>query len=369
MIVGVPGEIKQDEYRVGMIPVGVEVLIQSGHQVLVESGAGLGSGLSDDKYARYGARIVDGADEIFGRAEMVVKVKEPQPEEIARIRPGQVLFTYFHFAADRQLTDGMIQSGFVAIAYETVCDATGRLPLLTPMSEVAGKMSIQEGAKFLERPMHGRGILLGGVPGVEPATVLILGGGVVGTSAAKVAAGIGARVIIMDIDVDRLRYLDDVMPANVDTIYSDPHTIRQYVGRADLVVGGVLIPGAKCPMLIKREHLATMKPGSVIVDVCVDQGGCCETSRPTTHSDPVFEVDGVVHYGVTNMPGAVSRTSTFALANVTLPYVTRLADLGYKEAAAADPGLAQGINIQAGLVTNQAVAETFDMEYRPAELK
>ncbi len=369
MIVGVPREIKSDEYRVGMIPVGVEELTKAGHTVLVERGAGLGSGLMDDEYAHHGAQIVDDPALIFSRADMLVKVKEPQPDEIPRIRPGQILFTYFHVAASRELTDRLLETRCVAVAYETITDRHGRLPLLTPMSEVAGKMSIQEGAKYLERPMQGRGILLGGVPGVEPATVVILGGGVVGTNAAKVAAGLEARVIIMDVNIDRLRYLDDVMPANVHTIYSDAHTIRRYVVEADLVIGAVLIPGAKCPMLIDRAHLKTMKQGAVIVDVGVDQGGCCETTRPTTHSNPTYEVDGVLHYAVTNMPGAVGRTSTFALTNATLSYAIRLANLGYKAAAKADPGLANGINLQEGRVTNQAVADTFGMEHRPADLR
>jgi len=352
-----------------MIPAGIEILTQAGHQLLIEKGAGCGSGFSDDEYARYGAEIIDSPDEIYARADMIVKVKEPQPQEIAKIRPGQVWFTYFHFAADRKVTEDVAESGGIAIAYETIEDDQGRLPLLTPMSEVAGKMSIQEGAKYLERPMQGRGILLGGIPGVEPATVVILGGGVVGTNAAKVAAGFGARVIIMDINVDRLRYLDDVMPANVDTIYSDPHMIQQYLRKADLVIGAVLKHGAKAPTLIRREYLSIMKPGAVIVDVCVDQGGCCETIRPTTHSEPIYEIEGVVHYGVTNMPGAVGRTSTFALTNATLPYVIRLANDGYRSAAMADPGLAQGINIQEGQITNQAVAEAFGMKYRPPQLQ
>ncbi|UCD28295.1 MAG: alanine dehydrogenase [Planctomycetota bacterium] len=369
MIIGVTREIKRDEYRVGMTPAGVEVLTQAGHKVLIEREAGLGSGLADAEYAQYGAQIVESPGDIFRRADMVVKVKEPQPEEIAKIQPGQVLFTYFHFAADRQRTKGIVSSGGVAIAYETVRDSAGQMPLLTPISEIAGKMSIQEGAKYLERPMYGRGILLGGVPGVEPATVVIIGGGVVGTNAAKVAAGFGARVIIMDVNIDRLRYLDDVMSANVHTIYSDLYMIRQHISEADLVIGAVLIPGAKSPTLLTKDYLAKMKQGAVIVDVCVDQGGCCETIRPTTHSDPIYEVDGVIHYGVANMPGAVSRTSTFALTNATLPYVVRLANLGYKRAAAADPGLAQGIDVQEGWVTNQAVAETFNMEFRPVELE
>jgi alanine dehydrogenase len=368
VIVGVPREIKQDEYRVGLIPVGVEELVHAGHRVLVESQAGLGSGITDGQYAAQGAEIVAGGDDIYAQADMVVKVKEPQPDECAKIRPGQVLFTYFHLAADRELTERLLETGCVAIAYETITDRRGHLPLLTPMSEVAGKMSIQQGAKYLERPMHGRGILLGGVPGVEPASVVILGGGVVGTNAAKVAAGLGARVIIMDVNIDRLRYLADVMPANVHTVFSDRHMIRYYVREADLVIGAVLIPGAKTPILVTHEDVKIMKQGAVIVDVGVDQGGCVETTRPTTHSNPTYEVEGVVHYGVANIPGAVGRTSTFALHNATLPYTLRLANLGYRTAAKADEGLARGINLQGGKVTNQAVASTFGMKFQPAGL-
>ncbi|HUW84424.1 MAG TPA: alanine dehydrogenase [Phycisphaerae bacterium] len=368
MIIGVPKEIKSDEYRVGMIPVGVEELRKAGHTVLVEAGAGSGSGIDDETYAAQGAEIVSTAKDVYARAEMIVKVKEPQPSEIKMIQRDQIVFTYFHFAADRGLTEGMLNSGAVCIAYETIHDRNGRLPLLTPMSEVAGKMSIQEGAKYLERPMMGRGILLGGVPGVEPANVVILGGGIVGTNAAKVAAGLGAHVIIMDVNIDRLRYLDDVMPANVHTIYSDAHTVRRFVAMADLVVGAVLIPGARCPVLVPREHLKLMKPGAVIVDVGVDQGGCCETTKPTTHGEPTYIIDEVVHYGVANMPGAVGRTSTFALINATMPYALRLAKLGYKKAGGSDPGLAAGINIHKGKLTNKPVAEAFDMEYHPLQL-
>lgn len=368
MIVGVPREIKSDEYRVGMTPVGVEELHRGGHPVLVEKGAGLGSGITDDEYARQGAEIIPDAAPIWSRADMIVKVKEPQPAELAKIRRGQVVFTYFHFAASRELTEGILKTDCIAIAYETITDAQGRLPLLTPMSEVAGKMSIQEGAKYLERPMHGRGILLGGVPGVEPATVLVLGGGTVGTNAAKVSAGLGARVILMDVNLERLRYLADVMPANVETIYSDAHMIRRYVREADLVIGAVLIPGAKCPVLVPRDYLSSMKQGAVVVDVGVDQGGCFETTRPTTHSNPTYVVDGVLHYAVANMPGAVGRTSTFALTNATGPYAIRLANLGYKKACAADAGLARGINVQEGRVTNKAVAETFGMEFQPTAI-
>jgi alanine dehydrogenase len=368
VIIGVPREIKSDEYRVGLTPAGADALVRAGHQVLIEHDAGMGSGLTDEDYVHHGATIADDADAVYDQANMIIKVKEPQPEELQRIQPGQVVFTYFHFAASESLTRGFAETGAIAIAYETITDRQGRLPLLTPMSEVAGKMSVQEGAKYLERPMHGRGILLGGVPGVEPASVLILGGGIVGINAAKVAAGLGAHVIIMDVNVDRLRYLDDVMPANVHTVFSDVAMIRHYISLADLVVGAVLIPGRKTPILVPRSLLSVMKRGAVIVDVGVDQGGCCETTRPTTHAEPTYEIDEVVHYCVANMPGAVGRTSTFALTNVTLPYALRLANLGYQAAARQDPGLAEGINIQQGMITNQAVAETFDMEFRPPTL-
>jgi alanine dehydrogenase len=365
MIVGVPREIKSDEYRVAMLPVGAEELTGAGHQVLFEVGAGQGSGILDAQYAEAGATIVDGAAEIWSRAELVVKVKEPQPSEWPMLRPGQVVFTYFHFAADEKLTRAIMGSGITAIAYETLRDAKGSLPLLTPMSEVAGRMSIQEGAKFLERPQEGRGILLSGVPGVAPAEVAILGGGVVGSNAAKVAAGLGANVRILDVNLDRLRYLDDIMPPNVTTLYSDRHTILESIERADLVIGAVLITGARAPRLVRGEDLARMKTGAVIVDVAIDQGGCIETSRPTTHLQPTYVVDGVVHYCVTNMPGAVGRTSTYALCNVTLPYVLQLARSGWKAIASADHGVAEGVNIDRGRVTNRAVAATFGLPYSP----
>ncbi|UCG15886.1 MAG: alanine dehydrogenase [Phycisphaerales bacterium] len=368
MIIGVPTEIKTHEYRVSMTPAGVEELVQRGHQVLVERQAGVGSGLLDEEYSSGGATIVNSAKEVFDRAELIIKVKEPQPTEWPMMRRGQVMFTYFHFAASRELTEGCLKTKSVCIAYETITDEHGRLPLLTPMSEVAGKMSIQEGAKYLERPMMGRGILLGGVPGVEPAEVMILGGGVVGTSAAKIAAGLGARVYVLDVDLDRLRYLDDVMPDNVDTIYSNQYNIRKLLPNVDLIIGAVLIPGDRCPILIRKEYLSLMKPGSVIVDVGVDQGGCCETIRPTTHDEPTYVVDGVVHYGVANMPGACCRTSTIALTNATLPYAIALADKGYKEACAADPGLAEGINMEDGRITNRPVAQYFNMPYTPSSV-
>ena len=366
MIVGIPKETKTHEYRVSMTPAGVDELVRRGHTVLVEVEAGVGSGITNDDYAAVGARIVHSAKEVFDRADMIVKVKEPLAPERAMMKAGQVMFTYFHFAADRELTDGVLKTGAIAIAYETITDRKGGLPLLTPMSEVAGKMSIQEGAKYLERPMMGRGILLGGVPGVPPAEVLVIGGGVVGTNAAKVAAGLGANVTIMDVNIDRMRYLDDVMPANVHTVFSERLALKNYLSKADLVVGAVLIPGARCPVLISREMLKDMQPGAVIVDVGVDQGGCCETIKPTTHEVPTYMVDNVVHYGVANMPGAVGRTSTYALTNATLPYAVKLADMGYQAACKADAGLAAGINIERGKVTHGPVAQAFDMEFVPS---
>jgi len=362
MIVGVPKEIKQDEYRVALLPVGAEELTRAGHQVLVERAAGTGSGIPDELYQANGAQLVPSAADIYSRADLVIKVKEPQPSEYPLLRPGQILFTYFHFAADESLTNGVLATGVTAVAYETLRGKHGDLPCLTPMSEVAGRMSIQEGAKFLERPQEGRGILLGGVPGVLPAHITILGGGVVGKNAAQIAAGFQADVNILDVNVDRLRYLEDIMPGNVNTLYSDRHNIREQLQRADLVIGAVLIPGARAPSLVTRADLKLMKPGAVIIDVAIDQGGCLETSRPTTHSKPTYIVDGIVHYCVTNMPGAVGRTSTYALCNVTFPYALRIANQGLNAACAADPGLAEAVNMHAGLVTNQAVAETFGLK-------
>ena len=359
MIIGVPGEIKVDEYRVAMLPVGCELLTQDGHTVLLEKGAGLGSGYDDKTYASFGAKIVDTADEIFQEAELIIKVKEPQPDEIRMLRKGQVLFCYFHFAGSRKLTEECLKNEVSAVAYETLVDPQGHLPLLTPMSEVAGKMSIQEGAKCLEKPMMGRGILLGGVAGVEPANILILGGGVVGTNAARVAAGLGANVVIMDINLNRLRYLDEIMPHNVTTIYSDPHTVERYAGEADLVIGAVLIPGGKTPRLINRQILGKMKKGSVLVDVSIDQGGCFETSRPTTHSDPIFVLNGVVHYCVTNMPGAVGRTSSQALCNATLPYCRELAGLGLDSFIRKSEGRDSALNMRDGKILCPAVSEAF----------
>jgi alanine dehydrogenase len=363
VIVGVPKEIKRDEYRVALLPVGVEELTRAGHTVLVETGSGLGSGIPDDRYAEHGAKLVSSLDAIYGEAELVIKVKEPLPAEWPLLRPGQIMFTYFHFAADRKLTEAVLATGATAVAYETLRDDQGRLPLLTPMSEVAGRMSIQEGAKYLERPQMGRGILLGGVPGVAPANITILGGGVVGANAAKVAAGFGANIGLLDVNMDRLRYLDDVMPPNVDCLFSDRHTVREQIARADLVIGAVLIPGAKAPRLIEADDLKLMQPGSVIIDVAIDQGGCVETSRPTTHSEPTYLVDGVLHYCVTNMPGAVGRTSTYALCNVTLPWALQIANRGIEAAARSLRPIARAINIMEHAVTNQAVAETFGMPF------
>jgi alanine dehydrogenase len=365
MIVGVPREVKSDEYRVALLPVGAEELRRAGHRVLVQAGAGQGSGVADDRYEAAGAEIVADAAAIWKQADLIIKVKEPLPDEWPLMRTGQVVFTYFHFAADERLTRAVMASGITAVAYETIKDAKGTLPLLTPMSEVAGRMSIQEGAKYLERPQQGRGILLAGVPGVAPANVVVLGGGVVGANAAKVAAGLGANVLILDINLDRLRYLDDVMPPNVTTLFSDRHAILDSISRADLVIGAVLIPGARTPMLVRREDLGRMPPRAVIIDVAIDQGGCIETSRPTTHANPTYIVDDVVHYCVTNMPGAVGRTSTHALTNVTLPYALQLANKGADRAARENPGLGAGVNIKQGKVTNAPVAETFGFELSP----
>lgn len=366
MIIGVPKEIKKAEYRVSLLPVGAETLIKHGHKVLVEKGAGVGSGFADSEYRAAGATIIQSASEIFRRADMIIKVKEPQLQEIKMIRKDQIVFTYFHFASSKSLTMGMLKTGAVAIAYETMV-RDGKLPLLTPMSEVAGRMAIQEGAKYLERPMGGMGILLGGVPGVDPAHVVIIGGGVVGTNAAKMAAGLGAKVTILDVDLERLRYLSDVLPPNVTVLMSNPANVRRMVASADLLVGAVLIPGAKAPRIVTRAMVKTMKKGSVIVDVAVDQGGCIETIRPTFHTDPVYSVYGVIHYGVANMPGAVCRTSTIALTNATLPYALKIADLGYVKAARSDRTVWTGINMLKGHVTDEAVARAFRLKYTPLE--
>jgi len=348
-----------------MLPVVAEMLVKGGHSVLIERGAGLGSGFPDEQYAAAGATICPAAAEVFKRADLIVKVKEPQPGEIAMLREGQILFTYLHLAASKPLTEGCLRSKCIGVAYETLTDARGRLPLLTPMSEVAGKMSIQEGAKYLERPFGGRGVLLGGIPGVEPGHVLVLGGGVVGTCAARMAAGLGAKVTLLDISLDRLRELDEWMPSNVTLRYSDAHTVREHLAWADLVVGAVLIPGAAAPKLIRRDDLKLMRPGSVIVDVAVDQGGCVETTHPTTHDDPVFEVDGVVHYCVANMPGAVARTSTIGLNNATMPWTLRLASEGPQALAQANKGFADAVNVDRGRLTNRPVAEAHGLTYQP----
>jgi alanine dehydrogenase len=363
MLIGVPKEIKANEYRVALVPAGAEALIQSGHEVIVETGAGEGSGFPDELYEKAGVEIVTHADEVWARAEMIVKVKEPIEPEWPKIREGQLLFTYFHFAASEPLTRALLDSGSVSIAYETVQFDNGELPLLTPMSEVAGRLSILEGAKYLERFYGGRGVLLGGVPGVLPAHVVILGGGVVGTNAAKMAAGFGARVTILDISLPRLRYLSDVMPANVSLMYSNRYNIRDQIAEADLLIGGVLVPGKKAPSLVRREDLKLMQPGAVIVDVAVDQGGCVETIHPTTHENPIYVVDDVIHYAVANMPGAVARTSTLALTNATLPYAITLANKGWRKACQDDPALKLGVNMVGGQVTYQGVAEAFDLDW------
>lgn len=363
MIIGVPKEIKNNENRVALTPAGTQELIKRGHTVLVQKTAGVGSGFSDDEYSSAGARLIEGAASVFEQADMIMKVKEPVEPEYKLIRKNQLVFTYFHFASYEPLAKAMIASGAVCLAYETVERLDGSLPLLIPMSEVAGRMSIQEGAKYLEKPLKGRGILLGGVPGVQPARVLILGGGIVGTNAAKIAAGMGADVTIMDVNIDRLRYLDDVMPTNVRTLVSNEYTIRSIVKESDLIIGGVLIPGAKAPKLITRDMLKTMRPGTVLVDVAVDQGGCIETCRPTTHEDPTYIIDDIVHYCVANMPGAVPYTSTLALTNATLPYAIRLANNGWKKAAQDNADLRNGLNVINGEVVYKAVADAFSLPY------
>jgi alanine dehydrogenase len=363
MIIGVPKEIKNNENRVALTPAGTQELVKRGHTVYVQNNAGTGSGFSDEEYAKAGATMKQEAAEIFGLAEMIIKVKEPVEQEYKLIKKDQLVFTYFHFASYEPLAKAMVQSGAVCLAYETVERADASLPLLIPMSEVAGRMAIQEGAKYLEKPLKGRGILLGGVPGVKPAKVLILGGGVVGTNAAKIAAGMGADVTIMDLNLTRLRYLDDVMPKNVHTMVSNEYSIREMVKDHDLIVGGVLIPGAKAPKLITRDMLKTMRPGTVLVDVAVDQGGCIETCTPTTHENPTFIIDDVVHYCVANMPGAVPYTSTLALTNATLPYAIRLAGQGWKKACLETPELRNGLNVINGEVVYKAVADAFNLPY------
>jgi len=361
MRIGVPKEIKTNENRVALVPAGVEALVGDGHTVLVEKGAGEGSGFPDDLYLKAGATIAPTADATWADADMILKVKEPIKVEWQRIKPGQVLFTYFHFAADEVLTKAHLESGAICIAYETVQLPNGELPLLTPMSEVAGRMAVQEGAKYLEKLHGGRGVLLGGVPGVPPGKVVVLGGGVVGTNAAKMAAGLGAQVTILDLSLERLRYLSDVMPANVTLVYSNRFTILEQIATADLVVGAVLVTGAKAPRLVRREDLKSMQPGAVIVDVAIDQGGCIETIHATTHDNPVYTIDGIIHYGVANMPGGVPRTSTLALTNATFPYVMQLARKGWKKALRDNDALAKGLNIADKKVVYKAVADAFGM--------
>ncbi|MDD5300416.1 MAG: alanine dehydrogenase [Gallionella sp.] len=367
MKIGIPKEIKTNENRIALVPAGAEALVAAGHTVIVETGAGLGSGFSDAQYTAVGAQIAQDAAAVWAAADMIVKVKEPIEPEWKRIRPGQIIFTYFHFAANEQLTRAHMASGAVCIAYETVELASRELPLLTPMSEVAGRMAVQEGAKYLEKLYGGRGILLGGVPGVPPAKVVILGGGVVGVNAAKMAAGLGASVTLLDVSLEKLRYLSDVMPANVQLIFSDRHNLLERIACADLVICAVLIHGAVAPKLIRREDLKTMRQGAVIVDVSIDQGGCVETMHPTTHENPTFIVDGIIHYGVANMPGGVPITSTLALTNATLPYVLQLANKGYRQALKESQALLNGLNIIGGKVTHRKVAEAFGLEYHPAE--
>ena len=367
MIIGVPKEIKNNENRVGVTPAGVSEFVKRGHTIYVQSTAGEGSGFSDETYVEAGAKILPTIEETYAIAEMIVKVKEPIEPEYKLIKKDQLLFTYFHFASYEPLTHAMIANESVCLAYETVEKEDRSLPLLVPMSEVAGRMSTQEGAKYLEKPMGGRGILLGGVPGVKPAEVLVLGGGIVGTQAAKMAAGLGAHVTMMDINLNRLRELDDIMPENVDTVYSNHYNIIEAIRKSDLIIGAVLIPGAKAPHLITREMLKEMRPGTVLVDVAVDQGGCFETTKPTTHEDPIYTIDGIIHYTVANMPGAVPYTSTLALTNATLPYALQLADKGWKKACSDSKELRLGLNVIGGKVCYEAVSEAFGLDYTPVE--
>ncbi|MEW5722159.1 MAG: alanine dehydrogenase [Thermodesulfobacteriota bacterium] len=367
MIVGILKEIKTEENRVSMTPAGVEIMNQHGHTVLVENAAGQGSGFGDQAFASAGAELVDTPFEIYARADMVMHVKEPQPSEYGLIREDQIVFTYLHLAADEGLTRALMDTNSICLAYETIQKADGTLPLLTPMSEVAGRMAIQQGAKYLEMAQGGHGILLGGVPGVDPGMVVILGGGVVGTNAAKMACGLGAKVYVLDMSLERLRYLSDVMPANCFLLMSSPAAVRDLIARADVVVGAVLIPGAKAPKLISRDMLPTMKRGAVLVDVAIDQGGCFETSRPTTHGDPIYTIDGVVHYCVANMPGAVPKTSTLALTNATLPYAVQIADKGWERAMRENPEIKPGANVIRGKITCRGVAEAFGLPFVPID--
>ncbi|KAF1709344.1 alanine dehydrogenase [Pseudoxanthomonas kalamensis DSM 18571] len=366
MLIGVPKEIKNHEYRIGLTPAGARELVANGHQVIVQRDGGKAIGLDDDQYLKAGAQIVDSAEEVFARADMVIKVKEPQPGECAMLRPGQVLYTYLHLAPDPEQTAALVKSGATCIAYETVTDSRGGLPLLTPMSEVAGRMSIQAGAHALEKAQGGSGVLLGGVPGVKPAEVLVIGGGVVGINAARMAMGLNAHVTVLDRSLDRLKYLDELYGHQLTTLYSTRDAIEERLPYTDLVIGAVLIPGAAAPKLVSREQLRLMRPGSVLVDVAIDQGGCFETSKATTHQQPTYEVDGIIHYCVANMPGGVARTSTFALTNATLPFAVQLANKGAKQALLDDPHLLNGLNVHAGKVTYQAVARDLGYDYVPA---
>ncbi len=367
MRVGVPTEVKTDEYRVALTPAGVRELADAGHDILVQQGAGLGSAIADEQYAAQGARIVPDADAVFAESELIVKVKEPQPEEVARLRPGHTLFTYLHLAADADLTRGLMESGATCVAYETVEDARGRLPLLAPMSEVAGKIATQAGAFVLEKPLGGRGILLGGVPGVAAANVMIIGGGVVGMNAAFIALGMEATVYVFDRNIDRLRELDVALGGRADTCFASTLSIEERLPDMDLVIGAVLVHGARAPHVVTRQQLSLMKPHAVLVDVSIDQGGCFETSRPTTHTDPTYEVDGITHYCVANMPGAVPITSTYALTNATMPYVLSLAKRGLRGAIEDSPGLRMGVNVAGGSVTYQPVSEAIGVPYVPAD--
>jgi len=367
MIIGVPKEIKNNENRVALTPAGAAELLKHGHEVYVQAGAGNGSGFSDEVYLAAGAKLLRGIEEVYGIAEMIIKVKEPIEAEYKLVRKGQILYTYFHFASGEELTNAMIKSGAVCLAYETVELDDHSLPLLIPMSEVAGRMAVQEGAKYLEKPFGGYGVLLGGVPGVPPARVLIIGGGIVGTEAAKVAGGMGADVTIMDVSLKRLRYLDDIMPANVKTMMSNEYNVRELVKNHELIIGAVLIPGAKTPKLVTRDMIPTMRPGTVMVDVAVDQGGCFETTKATTHDHPTFVIDDVVHYSVANMPGAVPRTSTLALTNATLAYAVQIAGKGWKQACTDSIPLRKGLNIVDGKVVYKGVAEAFDLPYVPVD--
>lgn len=367
MLIGVPKEIKNHEYRVGMTPAAVREAVKHGHKVMVQKDAGSAIGLMDEDYTKAGAQIIATAQEIFAQADMIVKVKEPQPVECQMLRENQILFTYLHLAPDPEQAEGLMKSGCTAIAYETVMDDKGRLPLLAPMSEVAGRMSIQAGAHYLEKTYGGRGVLLSGVPGVNAGNVVVLGGGVVGTNAAKVAIGMGAHVTVIEKSNERMKELDMFFGASISTVYATDHAIEQYVLNADLVIGAVLVPGAAAPRLITRQMISEMKKGSVLVDVSIDQGGCFETSKATTHADPVYTIDGVIHYCVANMPGAVARTSTFALNNATLPYTLALANKGYKKALLENPGFRMGLNVSKGKITHHEVAQALSKNFQPAE--